>query len=194
MADETKLVPRDPGSIGTVEVLPGSSRLATIDLSPREPHLYDYLLILRKQLWLIISFLLAVVTIVAVATFREKPIYVASATLEIDKENNNILPFSGIESYDFMTDLDNYIDTQSRILASETLALQTIRILGLNADPEFAGAGESEAILSGSLKNQTLPPEIGAFLGSLAIKRIPGSRMLTVSFESTDPRDRKSVV
>src|SRR6516165_3387853 len=188
MADETKLVPRDPGSIGTVEVVAASSRIPTIDLSPREPHLYVYLLILRKHLWLILSFLLAVVTIVAVATFREKPVYVASATLEIDRENTNILPFPGVESYDFMVDLDNYIDTQSRILASETLALQTIRILGLNADPEFAGASESEAIVSGSLKNQKLPPEIGAFLGSLAVRRIPGSRMLTVSFESTDPR------
>src|SRR6516164_3200861 len=188
MADETKLVPRDPGSIGTVEVVAASSRIPTIDLSPHEPHLYDYLLILRKHLWLILSFLLAVVTIVAVATFREKPVYVASATLEIDRENTNILPFPGIESYDFMVDLDNYIDTQSRILAIETLALQTIRILGLNGDPEFAGASESEAIVSGSLKNQKLPPEIGAFIGSLAVKRVPGSRMLTVSFESTDPR------
>jgi len=70
MADETKLVPRDPGSIGTVEVVAASSRIPTIDLSPHEPHLYDYLLILRKHLWLILSFLLAVVTIVAVATFR----------------------------------------------------------------------------------------------------------------------------
>jgi capsular exopolysaccharide synthesis family protein len=188
MADETNLVPRDTGSIGTVEVVAASSRIPTIDLSPREPHLYDYLLILRKHLWLIVSFLLAVVTIVAVATFREKPVYVASATLEIGRENTNILPFPGIESYDFMIDLDNYIDTQSRILASETLALQTIRTLGLNADPEFPGASESEAIVSGSLKNQKLPPEIGAFLGSLAVKRIPGSRLLTVSFESTDPR------
>jgi capsular exopolysaccharide synthesis family protein len=187
MPDEAKLVPRHTGSIGTVEVVGGApSGIATIDLSPREPHLYDYLLILRKHLWLVLSFLLAVVTIVAVATFREKPVYIATATLEIDRENTNILPFPGVDS-DFMMDLDNYIDTQSRILASETLALQTIRILGLNADPEFAGASDSEAIVSGSLKNQKLPPEIGAFLGSLAVKRIPGSRLLTVSFESTDP-------
>src|SRR5215469_10044103 len=188
MSDETKLVPRDSGSIGTVEVVPASSRISTIDLSPHEPHLYDYLLILRKHLWLILSFVLAVVTLVSIETFRQKPVYVATATLEIDRENPNILPFPGIETYDFMTDLDNYIDTQSRILASETLALQTIRILGLNADPEFAGANDSEAILTGTLKNQTLPPEIGAFLGSLAVRRIPNSRMLTVSFESTDPR------
>ena len=142
MADETKLVPRDPGSMGSVEIVAAPSRIPTIDLSPHEPHLYDYLLILRKHLWLIVSFLLAVVTIVSVGTFREKPVYVASATLEIDRENTNILPFPGTESVDLMMDLDNYIDTQSRILASETLALQTIRILGLNADPEFAGAGE----------------------------------------------------
>src|SRR5215470_5524713 len=180
MADETKIVPRDPGPSGTVEVVAASARVPTIDLSPHEPHLYDYLLILRKHRWLILSFLLAVVTIVAVATFREKPVYVASATLEIDKENANILPFQGIESYDFMMDLDNYIDTQSRILASETLALQTIRILGLNADPEFPGAVESEAVVSGSLKNQILPPEIAAFLGSLAVRRVTGSRLLTV--------------
>jgi capsular exopolysaccharide synthesis family protein len=87
-----------------------------------------------------------------------------------------------------MADLDNYIDTQSRILMSETLALQTIRTLDLNADPEFAGASDSEALSTGTLKNQTLPPEIGAFLASLAVRRIPGSRLLTVSFESIDPR------
>jgi capsular exopolysaccharide synthesis family protein len=187
MADETKLIPQDHGSMGTVEVVAASSRFPTIDLSPHEPHLYDYLLILRKHLWLILSFLLAVVTLVSIETFRQKPVYVATSTLEIDRENTNILPFPGIESYDFMVDLDNYIDTQSRILASETLALQTIRVLGLNGDPEFAGANDSDAIVTGTLKNQKLPPEVGAFLGSLTVKRIPGSRLLTVSFESTDP-------
>jgi capsular exopolysaccharide synthesis family protein len=187
MADETKLVPSDSGSIGTVEVVPASARISTIDLSPHEPHLYDYLLILRKHQWLILSFLLAVVTIVTVATFREKPVFVSSATLEIDRENTNILPFQGMD-YDLMADLDNYIDTQSRILMSETLALQTIRNLDPNADPEFAGGGDSEALSTGTLKNQQLPPEIGAFLGSLAVRRIPGSRLLTVSFESADPR------
>src|SRR5215472_13470524 len=188
MADETKLVPRDSGSIGTVEVVPASSGISTIDLSPHEPHLYDYLLILRKHQWLILSFLLAVVTIVTVATFREKPVYVSSATLEIDRENTSILPFRGTDSYDYLADLDNYIDTQSRILTSETLALQTIRNLDPNADPEFAGGADSEALSTGTLKNQKLPPEIAAFLGSLAVRRIPGSRLLTVSFESTDPR------
>jgi polysaccharide biosynthesis transport protein len=188
MNDESRITPREPENNGGVEVVPSSSRIPTIDLSPREPHLYDYLLILRKHQWLILSFLLAVVTIVTIATFRMKPVYIASAKIEIERENTNILPFQGAD-YDYMMmDLDNYIETQSRVLTSETLALQTIRNAGLNADPEFANAAESEAVASGTLKNQRLPPEIGAFLGGLTVRRIPNTRLLEVSFESTDPQ------
>jgi polysaccharide biosynthesis transport protein len=189
MNDESRMMmPREPESNGGVEVVPASSRIPAIDLSPREPHLYDYLLILRKHQWLILSFLLAVVTIVTIATFRMKPVYIASAKIEIERENTNILPFQGAD-YDYMMmDLDNYIETQSRVLTSETLALQTIRNAGLNADPEFANAAESEAVASGTLKNQKLPPEIGAFLGGLMVRRIPNTRLLEVSYESTDPR------
>src|SRR5246127_5079201 len=137
MADDNRLVPRENGSNGAVELIQTPSRLPAWDLSPREPHLYDYLLILRKHQWLILSFLLAVVTIVSIATFRMQSVYVATARIEIDRENGSILPFQGVESYDYMMD-DNYIETQAKILTSETLALQTIRSSGLGTRPEFA--------------------------------------------------------
>src|ERR1700739_3172752 len=187
MDDENKILPRSPGLNGKVEVISSSSRIPAIELSPREPHLYDYLLILRKHQWLILSFLLAVVTIVSVTTFRMRPVYVASAKIEIDRENTNILPFQGADSYDYMMDLDNYIETQSRILTSETLALQTIRNSGLAGSADF-GDGGSDAIATGSLKNQRRPAGIGAFLGSPSVKRIPNPRLIEVSFESTDPQ------
>jgi succinoglycan biosynthesis transport protein ExoP len=188
MADENKLAPRENGSNGAVELVSMPSRFPAFELSPREPHLYDYLLILRKHQWLILSFMLAVVTIVAIATFRMQPVYVATARVEIDRENANILPFQGTDSYDFMMDLENYIETQSKILTSETLALQTIRNNALSARPEFASpSGPSEAIASGSLANQKRPPELGEFLGSLSVRRVPNSRLMDVSFESTDP-------
>ena len=171
-----------------MEVIAGSTRLPTIDLSPREPHLYDYLLILWKHQWLILTFLLTVVTIVSIATFRMRPVYVAKATIEIDRENTNILPFQGTDSYDYMMDLDNYIETQSKVLTSETLALQTIRNSGLAGNPEFSAGGvPSEAIATGSLANQKRPPEVAAFLGSLSVRRVPQSRLLEVSYESTNP-------
>ena len=187
MADENKLVPRENGSNGAVELVPMPARLPVFELSPREPHLYDYLLILRKHQWLILSFMLAVVTIVAIATFRMQPVYVATARVEIDRENANILPFQGSDSYDYMMDLENYIETQSKILTSETLALQTIRNNALTARPEFASPnGPSEAVASGSLANQKRPPELAEFLRSLSVRRVPNSRLMDVSFESTD--------
>ena len=183
MADENKLIPRE-SAVSAVEIMP-PPRFPSLDLSPREPHLYDYLLILRKHQWLILSFLLAVVTIVSIATFRMQPVYTAKARIEIDRENSNLLPFQGADSYDYMMDLDNYIETQSRVLTSETLALQTIRNSGLIPHSELPGG--SEAITTGSLANHKRPPELGAFLGSLTVKRVPQSRLLDITFESTNP-------
>src|SRR6267142_1813030 len=195
MADENKLVPRENGSNGAVEVVSMPARFPAFELSPREPHLYDYLLILRKHQWLILSFMLAVVTIVSIATFRMQPVYVATARVEIDRENANILPFQGTDSYDFMMDLENYIETQSKILTSETLALQTIRNGGLTARPEFSSpGGPSEALASGSLKNQKRPPELAGFLGSLSVRRVSNTRLMDVSFESPDPQLAARVV
>ena len=189
MADDNKLAPRENGSNGAVELVSLPARFPAFELSPREPHLYDYLLILRKHQWLILSFMLAVVTIVAIATFRMQPVYIATARVEIDRENANILPFQGTDSFDVMMDLENYIETQSKILTSETLALQTIRNNALSARPEFASPnGPSEAIASGSLANQKRPPELAEFLASLSVRRVPNSRLMDVSFESTDPQ------
>ena len=69
MADENKLVPRENDSNGAIELAPITPRLVSFDLSPREPHLYDYLLILRKHQWLILFFMLTLVTFVAIANF-----------------------------------------------------------------------------------------------------------------------------
>ncbi|HKN74920.1 MAG TPA: polysaccharide biosynthesis tyrosine autokinase [Candidatus Acidoferrum sp.] len=195
MSEDNKLVPRENGSNGAVDLIPPSSRLPAWDLSPREPHLYDYLLILRKHQWLILSFLLAVVTIVTIATFRMQAVYVATARVEIDPANANILPFQGVDPYGYEMDVENYIETQSKILTSETLALQTIRSSGLGARPEFASPnGPSEALAVGSLENQKRPPELGAFLGSLSVKRVANSRLMDVSFESTDAQFAARIV
>jgi succinoglycan biosynthesis transport protein ExoP len=185
MADDHKVIRENGvngsnGSNGTLDLIPTRPH-PSWDLSPREPHLYDYLLILRKHQWLVLSFMLAVVTIVSISTFRMQPVYVAIARIELGRENTNILPFQGADSYDYMMDLENYIETQSKVLTSESLALQTIRsgILG--------GDLSSEAMVTGDLANQKRPPELAAFLGSLGVKRVPNSRLMDVTFEATSP-------
>ncbi len=194
MRDDFKMISRDDPSNGVVDVVSQAVRPA-FELSPREPHLYDYLLILRKHQWLIVSFMLAVVTIVSIATFRMQPVYVATTRIELGRENANILPFQGTDSYDYMLDLENYIETQSKILTSETLALQTIRTGVLTGQPQFQNSDpSSEALATGSLANQKRPPELGAFLGSLGVKRVPNSRLMDISFEATSPELAAQVV
>jgi polysaccharide biosynthesis transport protein len=194
MADEFNLVRDIPVSASTVDIVPQqpSAMRPAWDLPAREPHLWDYLLILRKHQWLILSFMLAVVTIVSIATFRMHPVYVATTRIELGRENANILPFQGTDSYDYMLDLENYIETQSKILTSETLALQTIRsgILTGVGSPDT----QSDAIATGSLANQKRPPELGAFLGSLGVKRVPNSRLMDISYEANSPELAAQVV
>jgi hypothetical protein len=76
MADEFNIMRDVPASAATVDIVPQqlSAMRPAWDLPAREPHLWDYLLILRKHQWLILSFMLAVVTIVSIATFRMHPV------------------------------------------------------------------------------------------------------------------------
>jgi succinoglycan biosynthesis transport protein ExoP len=195
MAEDFKIVPRENSPSAAVDIVSARMRHASFELSPREPHLYDYLLILRKHQWLILSFMLAVVTIVSIATFRMQPVYVATTRIELGRENTNILPFQGMDSYDYMMDLENYIETQSKILTSETLGLQTIRSSALLGQAELLGADvSSEAVATGSLANQKRPPELGAFLSSLSVKRVPNSRLMDVNFEATNPELAAQIV
>jgi succinoglycan biosynthesis transport protein ExoP len=187
MIDNSKNGEPQNGFTRAVELMP--TALQPWQLSPREPHLSDYLLILRKHMWLILTFVVVVVTVVAIATFRMQPVYIATARIELDRQNSNILPFQGLDSYDLMIDTDNYIETQSKILTSETMALETIRNSGLSALPQYSSPnGPSEAVATGNLANQKSPPELAGFLASLSVRRVPNSRLMDVNFESTDPQ------
>ena len=117
--DETNnLAPRERSN--SSESLQHRSPFLALDLMPREPHLLDYLLVLRKHQWLISFFLLAVVSIVTIATFRMQPIYEATARVEVDRDTPNAFRFNEADQGEDYVDLEDYIVTQSKILQSET--------------------------------------------------------------------------
>jgi succinoglycan biosynthesis transport protein ExoP len=184
MEDASRLIARDRRAGESLAVIPAPSALPWEHM-PREPHLLDYFIILRKHQWLIATFLLTVVTVVTIASFKMKPVYQAAARVEVDKESQNTLPFQGA-NYDEYIDMENYVETQVKILQSETLALQTINELNLGQYPEFGGVPVRLALPHGSA-GVTRPAILGAFLGRLSIKRVPNSRLVEVQFESGDP-------
>jgi succinoglycan biosynthesis transport protein ExoP len=184
MEEASRPVAWDRKAAESLAVIPGGSP-APWEHMPREPHLLDYLIILRKHQWLIASFLLTVVTVVTIASFKLKPVYQAAARVEVDKESQNTLPFQGA-NYDEYIDMENYVETQVKILQSETLALQTISALNLSQYPEFGGPSGPIALSHGGT-GRARPAILGAFLGHLSVRRVPNSRLVEVEFESGDP-------
>jgi len=169
--DETNnLAPRERINTNSTEALQHRSPFLALDLMPREPHLLDYLLVLRKHQWLITFFLLAVVSIVTIATFRMQPIYEATAKVEVDRDTPNAFRFNDSDQSGDYFDLEDYIVTQSKILQSETLAMQTVKSMGLDHLPQFGGhPGKLEKPEpAGNDASLREPPALGAFLGAAA--------------------------
>ena len=185
MEEASKFIARDRKGGESLAVIPVPSPVAWEQM-PREAHLLDYLIILRKHQWLILTFLLTVVTVVTIASFKMKPVFEAAARVEVDKESQNTLPFQGV-NYDEYEDMENYMATQTEILRSETLALQTIKTLNLDRHPDFEGSSGPFALQHGGAGAKR-PAILGAFLGRLHVKRIPNSRLIEVQFESEDPQ------
>ena len=194
MEEPSRIVPsvrdRKPGDALTV--IPAPSLLPW-DQVPHEPHLLDYLIILRKHQWLILTFLLTVVTVVTIASFKMKPVYEAAARVEVDKEGQVMQPFPDSNSYSEYEDTEAYIETQTKILQSETLALMTIKSLDLARYPEFGGAPDSIAWQHAGASSRR-PAILGAFLGRLIVRRVPNTRLIEVHFEAEDPQLAAQVV
>jgi capsular exopolysaccharide synthesis family protein len=193
MEEPSRIVPtvRDRKAGDALTVIPAPSVLPW-DQVPREPHLLDYLIILRKHQWLIVTFLLTVVTVVTIASFKMKPVYEAAARVEVDKESQNMTPFPDSNSYGEYEDTETYIETQTKILQSETLALTTIKTLDLARYPEFGGSSSVLTVHDGAITRR--PAILGAFLGRLSVKRVPNSRLIQVQFEAQDPQLAAAVV
>src|SRR3984885_3230882 len=186
MEDSSRLVMRDRKGAEPFSVITAAP-VASWEQMPKEPHLLDYLIILKKHQWLVLSFLLTVVTVVTIVTFRMRPVYIAAARVEVDRETQSIQPFPEANSYDDYVDSENYIETQTKILQSETLALQTIKSMDLGRYPEFGGTANSMNFAQSNAPTKR-PAILGAFLGSLSVKRVPNSNLVEVTFEAQDPQ------
>ena len=110
--------------------------------------LREYLRVLIKNKWVVIGSLVLVMGVVAISTLRSTPIYEAVGSIAINKMDPvtfNLKDSSSSVDYYDPTDLD----TEVRILKSDLLALQVIRQLNLDKQPEFGGQGQAFAFVPG---------------------------------------------
>ncbi len=147
--------------------------------------------ILVKHQWLILATAVILTVLVAVYSFKAKPIYQATGRLDIEAE----LPLLQSLNELFRTGEadDSFLATQVSILQSDNLIWETIQQLGMGLPPRSGVSPQPRdpgAETTTAMKNAL----IGAFRGRLKVERTKDTRMVVVRFESTDPREAAQVV
>jgi exopolysaccharide transport family protein len=197
------LVPRNGEGLREFRAGEGSEILKPLNsalynvLPAQESSLREYLRVLIKRKWLVISCIVGIFLAVAIASLRQTPVYEAAGQIAVNKADSNLISFkdSGpvIDYYD-QADLD----TEVRIIQSDLLALQVIRQLNLDRRPEFGGHPEA--------KQANLAPDplqadsnraaaiLGAFRGNLHVALIPNTRIIEIHYNCTNPQLAADIV
>jgi capsular exopolysaccharide synthesis family protein len=170
----------------------------------KEVNLRDYWKVIRKRQWIIVAFFLIVVITAAITTFMMVPIYRGTTTIQINKENPQIVDFKEIFAVNTM-DID-YYQTQYKILETRSLAKRVISSLKLAEHPEFLPKPETpfqkwkssilnpvfDLFTSSNPKGDPTESEketelINQFLKKLKIEPIRNSRLVKIHFDSNYP-------
>ncbi len=114
-----------------------------------ETNLREYLFIILKRKWLILSLVLVITSLVTIQAYREPNTYQGSTTIRIEPKSGNILQ-TGNGLVINQTD-PNFWGTQLKLLQSPILARQVILTLDLSHNPDFMGGQANSSVFS-SLK------------------------------------------
>jgi polysaccharide biosynthesis transport protein len=174
---------------------------AYLTLPGQDSALREYLRVLIKRKWLVFSCLAIIFGVVALATLRSTRIYEAVGSIAINKTDPAILNLkdsgnNGASDYYDPTDLD----TEVRILKSDLLALQVIKALNLDKQPEFGGTDEAPSDALG-LTTDALQPDsekttslLAGFKGGLRVSLVPNTRIIEIRYRSADKNLAANVV
>ena len=195
MAEESKIQLFEPIRAKLERLRPELLEPYQITEAEDGPDLRAYWRIFQKRRWTILSILLVTFASVLIVTIKEKPVYRANALLEIEKENPNIPTVQELFQLEDVS--DNYLETQYKVLQSDTLARRVIEELRLNQVKEFnPPKGEwfwQNAHAAGLTEGLVVDPEteqaiLVRFNDRLSVEPVRRSRLVQVSFESQDPQ------
>ena len=182
-----------------------------------EIDLREYLAVILRRRWTVVAVLLLVVFTTAFFTFRMRPLYKATATLEISPNQPQVVPF-GDDGRIRVIEQARYIQSQVEILKSRTLARKVVEALDLEHNLEFQAKkkgylsklmggvkGAVKSLLGGGKVAKSLPVDpreakmdslVSAFLGRLKVSPLKGGKsyLMAVSFEAHDPKLASKVV
>lgn len=165
----------------------------------KEIHLRDYLRVILRRKWIVITFFLIAITTALLGTFLMKPIYRAAVVIKIDKENPNVINLKDVSGNEGGE--ESYYQTNFKVLKSRGLAKRVIRSMKLDQNNEFAShvppqkpqAEMAEKSVTPNMEEVSDPDIVDRFLKNLNIEPQPRSRLVKISFDSQSPSLATSV-
>src|SRR5579872_1176043 len=190
--DSGSLVPLNAKPLRESPSLPmefNRNAVAGYGVPSQDSLLRDYLRVLIKSKWVVITTVLLFVSVVTISTLRTTPIYEAVGSIAINKMDPvtfNLKDSSSSVDYYDPADLD----TEVRILKSDLLALQVIRQLNLDKQPEGAKAKTSSSL---ELATDGMQPDsaktsaaLSEVKNNLQVSLVPNTRIIEIRYRSAD--------
>jgi succinoglycan biosynthesis transport protein ExoP len=151
--------------------------------------------VIRKRKWVIVSCLVLTVTAVTIVSLMMPRKYDAVARINLDFENSNSL---GLEQLGLPSGVDatTKLETQIRIIQSETLSWSIIKQLRLHEQKAFTGPKLLSATSSDfdKIDDVRRAKLLKQFKESLNVQLVPKTQIVELRFRSTDPKLAANIV
>ena len=156
--------------------------------APAQLSMADIARTVAKRKFLILAFTLLTFCASAIYVSLKTPLYEGIARVQIDPMRSSSLGLDDADKSE-STDIDGRVKTEVEIIQSNTVAMQVMNVLGLYANPQFAGTDT----VSSTVKDLSQLPAplrrrlLDRFDGSLLVRVIPSTQIVEIRFRSPDP-------
>jgi polysaccharide biosynthesis transport protein len=160
---------------------------------PQEEHSFAELwqTVLKRKL-IVLGTTVLIFSYIAMHTLRTKPVYESVVRLQIDpsRSSSSLGLEDVVNGHAGGIDSDTMLQTEVKLIQSDSVAYRVINVKRLIERPEFGGGdAESKNVID---VRRLSPPRrqgiLGAFKGALAVHIVPGTQLVEVHYRSTDPK------
>src|SRR5687768_1708035 len=118
--------------------------------SPSEPaHLREYVAVVMKRKWLILSLMVVATSLAAIQMYRMPSVYEAVTTIQIEQKSRSILSTGRDGGVTIRGGNDQqYWQTQLKLLTTQQLLRQVVMRLNLQNNPSFLGANRGTGVIT----------------------------------------------
>lgn len=144
-----------------------------------------------KRKIIILCSTLVIFSAVAVHTIRTKPVYESVVRLQIDPSRSSNLGLEDIVSEKLGSeDGDSRLQTEVKLIQSDTVTMRVINALGLAKRPEFAGKSALSMKITDPLAMSAMDRQrlVGTFQTALKVHVLTNTQLVEVRFRSTNPK------